>query len=155
MLFRSQIDNLNLEIIDKIEIIRGIGSSLYGNSSAGIIKIQTIGEIKNNFTKISYSSGSNQKNKKQFLFGLKNKKSSYSFLLSQTKGQGYRDNSDFKNNNLNISLISNINRNSKLRLNFNYVNSPYAIDPGGLTIQEVNENRRRRIRRRQIGRAHV
>ena len=139
---QTQIDNLNLEIIDKIEIIRGIGSSLYGNSSAGIIKIQTIGEIKNNFTKISYSSGSNQKNKKQFLFGLKNKKSSYSFLLSQTKGQGYRDNSDFKNNNLNISLISNINRNSKLRLNFNYVNSPYAIDPGGLIIQEVNENRK-------------
>tara|TARA_B100000953_G_scaffold68465_2_gene54987 strand:- start:1284 stop:3314 length:2031 start_codon:yes stop_codon:yes gene_type:complete len=147
---QTQIDNLNLEIIDKIEVIRGIGSSLYGNSSAGIIKIQTIGEIKNNFTKISYSSGSNQKNKKQVLFGLKNNKSSYSFLLSQTKSQGYRDNSGFKNNNLNISLISNINTNSKLRFNFNYVNSPYAIDPGGLTIEEVNKNRKQSRDRNMI-----
>ncbi len=65
---QTQIDNLNLEIIDKIEVIRGIGSSLYGNSSAGIIKIQTIGEIDNNFTKISYASGSNQKNKNKFFW---------------------------------------------------------------------------------------
>ena len=139
---QTQIDNLNLEIIDKIEVIRGIGSSLYGNSSAGIIKIQTIGEIDNNFTKISYASGSNQKNKKQVFFGLKNKKSSYSFLLSQTKSQGYRERSGFKNNNLNINLVSKIDKSSKLRFNFNYVNSPYAIDSGGLTIQEVNENRK-------------
>ena len=40
-------------------------------------------------------------------------------------------------------MISNINTNSKLRLNFNYVNSPYAIDPGGLTIEEVNKNRKK------------
>ena len=137
---QTQIDNLNLEIINKIEVIRGIGSSLYGNSSAGIIKIQTIGEINNNFAKISYASGSNQKNKKQVFFGLKNKKSSYSFLLSQTKSQGYRERSAFKNNNLNINLVSKIDKSSKLRFNFNYVNSPYAIDSGGLTIQEVNEN---------------
>ena len=139
---QTQIDNLNLEIINKIEVIRGIGSSLYGNSSAGIIKIQTIGEINNNFAKISYASGSNQKNKKQVFFGLKNKKSSYSFLLSQTKSQGYRERSGFKNNNLNINLVSKIDKSSKLRFNFNYVNSPYAIDSGGLTIQEVNENRK-------------
>ena len=139
---QTQIDNLNLEIINKIEVIRGIGSSLYGNSSAGIIKIQTIGEINNNFAKISYASGSNQKNKKQVFFGLKNKKSSYSFLLSQTKSQGYRERSAFKNNNLNINLVSKIDKSSKLRFNFNYVNSPYAIDSGGLTIQEVNENRK-------------
>ena len=48
---QSQIDNLNLEIIDKIEIIRGTSSSLYGNSSAGVIKIQSISEFDKNFTK--------------------------------------------------------------------------------------------------------
>ena len=48
---QSQIDNLNLEIIEKIEIIKGTSSSLYGNSSAGVIKIQSISEFDKNFYK--------------------------------------------------------------------------------------------------------
>ena len=61
---QSQIDNLNLEIIEKIEIIRGTSSSLYGNSSAGVIKIQSISEFDKNFTKIGYALGSNNQEKK-------------------------------------------------------------------------------------------
>ena len=71
---QSQIDNLNLEIIEKIEVIRGVGSSLYGNSSAGIIKIKTLQELQNSFARIGFSLGSNQQNKSQFFLGQKYKK---------------------------------------------------------------------------------
>ena len=98
---QSQIDNLNLEIIEKVEVIRGVGSSLYGNSSAGIIKIKTLQELQNSFARIGFSLGSNQQNKSQFFLGQKYKKTSYTFLYSQTKSNGYRNNSGFKNNNLN------------------------------------------------------
>ena len=62
---QSQIDNLNLEIIQNIEIIRGTSSSLYGNSSAGVIKIKSLTEFDKNFSKVSFSYGSNNQTKKQ------------------------------------------------------------------------------------------
>ena len=139
---QTQIDNLNLEIISKIEVIRGVGSSLYGNSSAGIIKIKTISEIQNDFAKVGFSYGSNKKRKKQLFIGKKNKKTSYTFLLSQTESDGYRNNSRFKNNNLNINLFKKVDNNTNYGLSFNYVDSPIAVDPGGLTIEEVSMNRK-------------
>ena len=147
---QSQIDNLNLEIIEKIEVIRGVGSSLYGNSSAGIIKIKTLQELQNSFARIGFSLGSNQQNKSQFFLGQKYKKTSYTFLYSQTKSNGYRNNSGFKNNNLNINLFKKVNDKTNYGLSFNYVDSPYAIDPGGLTIEEVKDNRKQARERNVI-----
>lgn len=147
---QSQIDNLNLEIIEKVEVIRGVGSSLYGNSSAGIIKIKTLQELQNSFARIGFSLGSNQQNKSQFFLGQKYKKTSYTFLYSQTKSNGYRNNSGFKNNNLNINLFKKVNDKTNYGLSFNYVDSPYAIDPGGLTIEEVEDNRKQARERNVI-----
>ena len=138
---QSQIDNLNLEIIEKIEIIRGTSSSLYGNSSAGVIKIQSISEFDKNFTKIGYALGSNNQEKKQALVGVKSNETYYTFLVSETKGDGYRDFGDFKNSNLNFRVKKNISKDSWLSFNFNIVDSPYSNDPGGLKIEEVNLNR--------------
>jgi iron complex outermembrane receptor protein len=147
---QSQIDNLNLEIIEKIEVIRGVGSSLYGNSSAGVIKIKTLQQVQNNFVRIGFSLGSNQKNKSQLFLGQKHKKTSYTFLYSQTKSNGYRNNSGFKNNNLNATLFKKVNDKTNYGLSFNYVDSPFAIDPGGLTIEEVETNRKQARERNVI-----
>mgnify|MGYP000992849190 FL=1 len=138
---QSQIDNLNLEIIEKIEIIRGTSSSLYGNSSAGVIKIQSISEFDKNFTKIGYAIGSNNQEKKQALVGVKSNETYYTFLVSETKGDGYRNFGDFKNSNLNFRVKKKISKDSWLSFNFNIVDSPYSNDPGGLKIEEVNIDR--------------
>ncbi len=139
---QSQIDNLNLEIIEKIEIIKGTSSSLYGNSSAGVIKIQSISEFDKNFTKIGYALGSNNHEKKQAFVGVKSNKTFYTFLVSQTKGKGYRNFGDFKNSNFNFRIKKNISKDSWLSFNFNMVDSPYSNDPGGLKIEEVNQDRK-------------
>jgi iron complex outermembrane receptor protein len=88
---QTQLDNLNLEIIEKIELIRGVSSSFYGNSSAGVIKIKSISDFNNNFSKIGYSLGSNKQSKKQAIIGYKNNNTFYTFLLSETKSDGYRE----------------------------------------------------------------
>ena len=139
---QTQLDNLNLEIIEKIELVRGASSSFYGNSSAGVIKITSISDFNNNFSKIGYSLGSNNQSKKQAIIGYKNNKTFYTFLLSETKSDGYRDYSGFKNTNFNLRIKKKISNDSQLGLNFNYINSPYASDAGGLTIEEVTQNRR-------------
>ena len=146
---QTQLDNLNLEIIEKIELIRGVSSSFYGNSSAGVIKIKSISDFNNNFSKIGYSLGSNNQSKKQAIIGYKSNNTFYTFLLSESKSDGYREYSGFKNTNFNLRIKKKNSDDSQLGLNFNYVNSPYAYDSGGLTIEEVTQNRRQ-VRRRNL-----
>lgn len=138
---QSQIDNLNLELIKNIEVIKGTSSSLYGNSSAGVIKIKSITDFDKNFSKISYSTGSHSQVKKQAFFGIKNKNSYYTVLFGETKAKGYRSYSDFKNSNFNLNFKKIFSENSWLNVNFNIVSSPYAKDAGGLTLNEVTDNR--------------
>ena len=138
---QSQIDNLNLELIKNIEVIRGTSSSVYGNSSAGVIKIKSITDFDKNFSKISYSTGSHSQVKKQAFLGIKNKNSYYTVLLGETKAKGYRAYSDFKNSNFNLNFKKNFSKNSWLNVNFNIVSSPYARDAGGLTLNEVTDKR--------------
>ena len=138
---QSQIDNLNLELIKNIEVIRGTSSSVYGNSSAGVIKIKSITDFDKNFSKISYSTGSHSQVKKQAFFGIKNKNSYYTVLVGETQAKGYRAYSDFKNSNFNLNFKKNFSKNSWLNVNFNIVSSPYARDAGGLTLNEVTDKR--------------
>ena len=133
---------MNLEIIQNIEVIRGTSSSLYGNSSAGVIKIKSVTDFENNFSKIAYSLGSNNQAKKQVFFGVKKNNSYYTFLVSETKSEGYRDFGDFKNSNINLNFKKNISKDTWFNINFNLVDSPYAYDPGGLTLKEVQEDRK-------------
>ena len=70
------------------------------------------------------------------------KKTFYTFLVSQTKGKGYRNFGDFKNSNFNFRIKKNISKDSWLSFNFNMVDSPYSNDPGGLKIEEVNQDRK-------------
>ena len=46
---QSQIDNINLEIIEKIKVFKGNNSSFFGSSSGGVISISTIENFDNDF----------------------------------------------------------------------------------------------------------
>ena len=55
---QSQIDNINFEIIDNIEVLRGVNSSLYGSSSGGVISIRTIEDFNDKLVEANLSLGS-------------------------------------------------------------------------------------------------
>lgn len=139
---QGQIDNLNLAVIKDIEVIRGPSSALYGNASGGVISIQTIDHVKDDFIKGAMTLGSYGFQKFQLLSGFQGRKSTYVFQGSHTKTDGYRDQSGFKNNNINGKMKFHISEKSKLNININYTDSPKAEDAGGLTLDELNTNRR-------------
>jgi len=138
---QGQVDNLNLSIIKSMEIIRGPSSTLYGNASGGVISINTIDEFDENFTKAGLTLGSYGMQQYQLTFGLKNKKTNYLFQGNKIKTNGFRQQSGFENYNFNLRMGHIFSDSSKLNVQVNYTNSPYAEDAGGLTIEEVNENR--------------
>jgi len=138
---QSQTDNINLEIIEKVEVFRGNNSSLFGSSSGGAISITTFEDFKKDFINLGYSLGSFNTSKKQATIGLVNKNEKMIFFISNTKSSGYRSHSGYENFNMNFKYIKPLNANNKLQLIANFLNSPSANDPGGLNLDEVKNNR--------------
>ncbi|MBT8309697.1 MAG: TonB-dependent receptor, partial [Flavobacteriaceae bacterium] len=139
---QGQLDNLNLGIIEDIEVIRGPSATLYGNASGGIISIRTMNTVKKPFFEGDISIGNYGFQKYQILHGFRRNNTSFILQGNYTNTDGYRDQSGFSNYNFDAKMAHRFSENSKLNLLLNYTNSPYAEDAGGLTLDELNANRR-------------
>lgn len=146
---QGQIDNLNLGIIKKIEVIRGASSTMYGNASGGVISVLTNDTFTKNFVKSRILLGSYNLQQYQISAGIQSNRTKLLIQATNSETDGYRDHSAFKNKNLNIRFIQQFSPKSNLHLHFNYADSPFAFDAGGLTISEV-ENNRRQARTRNV-----
>ena len=136
---QGQIDNLNLGLIERIEVIRGPSSTLYGNSSGGVIYIESLSNFENNFINLKSTLGSFNTKNFQSTIGLN--KNDFKFILhaNTIQSDGYRERSELEHTNLAVKVM---NSSSFGDFNFqiSYTNSPYAGDPGGLTDEERNNN---------------
>ncbi len=135
---QGQLDNLNLDIIDQVEVLPGGASALYGNASGGVIHISTtdesIFESRRQFLQLGTGFQSFGGQQYQITAGKKIKNTSIILHANHQKGEGYRNHSEFESTNLNLRLIQNFSKNSKLELLFNFMDSPTANDPGGVNL---------------------
>ena len=138
---QGQLDNLNLGIIEKVEVIRGPSASLYGNASGGVIKINSISNFENNFVNLKSTYGSYGMQNYQGSFGLKRLNSEALVHLNKISSDGYRDRSGIEQTNFLSRLRLNTKGIGVFSGSLSYTDSPYAGDPGGLTDQERNNNR--------------
>jgi len=139
---QGQLDNLNLGIIDRIEVLKGPSSSLYGNASGGVISIQTINQIEQPFSNWKAAIGSYGFQNYQATAGIKSGTSSFIFHGNYVTSDGYRDQSGFQQYNFNVNASFKISDKFNLKALVNYSDSPQADDPGGLNLDAVEENRR-------------
>ncbi|PRP68143.1 TonB-dependent receptor family protein [Nonlabens agnitus] len=139
---QGQLDNLTLGIIDELQVLRGPASLLYGNASGGVINIKTIREIDSSFVQAGSTIGNYNMFKWDLLSGVKHNNGATIISLSRTTTDGYREHAAFETNQLNIRSSFNLKGSSSLDFQLNYTDSPVALDAGGLTIEEVNLDRR-------------
>ena len=139
---QSQLDNLPLGLISNIEILRGPNANLYGNSSGGVISINTMSNPNDKFYRTSGIFGAYQFQSIQRTRVLDWKNSNLIIHYDKRRSNGYRDQSNYKTSMLNLKYINELDQNNKIVWQINYTDSPYAYDPGGLKLSEVEENRR-------------
>ena len=126
-----------LEVIEKIEIIKGSASRIYGqNAFTGAVNIITKKEIKNDLS-IELSNGSFDQKRGSFTIQKELKNSDILFNYSRKESEGYRYNTDYENdeffikNNFNIKdqKISAIGAFNQRKFGANgFYASPAAID---------------------------
>ena len=139
---QSQLDNLPLGLVSNIEILRGPNANLYGNSSGGVISINTLSNPSEKYYRYSAVFGAYQYQSIQKTRILDWKTSNLIVHYDKRRSNGYRDQSGYKSSILNLKYINDLDEKNKIIWQINYTDSPYAFDSGGLNLNEVNEDRR-------------
>ena len=137
---QSQVDNIPFDLIQNIEILKSLSSTRHGNASGGVVYVNTFSELSSFqgvFLKLSF--GTHGYKTKEATYSKKRDKSSTILRISQAESNGYREHSSYKNKSFFFKHTIDLEK-VKLKINSLYFDSPYAFDPGGLTIESVNEN---------------
>ncbi len=139
---QTEIGDVDLESIARIEVLRGPASSLYGNASGGVIQLFTedapeVPQIETRtlggsygLLKTSLKGGATAGDVGLFVQG------SY-FSIG-----GYRDHASAYDGNLNAKLRVGLGDTTDVTFLVNAVDAPVAQDPGGLTRQQTATNPR-------------
>ena len=137
---QTAINDIDLEAIGSVEIIKGPNSSLYGSGLGGVLHLFAYepGEERF-FAKISSSFGSYQMLKNTASMGYSDTKKSLFATYNHLQSQGYRENSDYdrKSFNFNGTLFS--GENSALSFLGNFTRLKASI-PSSVGITDFNEN---------------
>ncbi len=139
---QGQIDNLNVGIVERLEVLKGPSAALYGNASGGVIQVYSKADFEENFAKAALTFGSFGMQQYQVGGGLVQGNTCAILQGTHTRTNGYRDQSNLVNSNFNARVFHDFSEKSKLNFQVNYTNSPVGDDPGGINAESVIENRR-------------
>jgi iron complex outermembrane receptor protein len=137
---QGQVSQFNLDSADRVEVLRGPFSALYGNSSGGVIQIFTAdGEVPTQLrSAVAYGSYST------FRAGVTARGGTESFgynaAFTHFTVDGYRDHSSARNESFNGKVHYKPSDNSRISFIANIVSRPDAEDPLGLTPAQFAEN---------------
>lgn len=132
---QGQLDNVPLGVIKNLEVLRGPSGALYGNAAGGVILINTLDSLSGQKANLRFMGGAFGLATRQATLGLSKKKWRSLFFYNQSKSEGYREQAAFKQDLFNAKLAYTPNKNNRIVAQFNITNSPYAEDPGGVSLE--------------------
>lgn len=139
---QSGVDDVDLGSADRIEVIRGPSSALYGSSAGGVISIYTEDGPEKPFVEAGITAGEFDQQKYQLKTGGQYQRLNYLVNASHLTMDGYRDHSKVEHTLLNSKFRYDIDEASSLTLIINAADSPTADDAGGITAADIATDRR-------------
>lgn len=160
---QGQFSNFDLSSADRIEVLRGPFSALYGNSSGGVISVFT--EDGQPGFELTGSAEAGSFDTQRYALKGAGDSGSVNYLVDATHFQtdGYRIHSEAERNILNSKVRFELEDGSKLTLVVNAIDTPFIQDPLGLTsaqfaadptqagVNALAYNTRKSLNQEQIG----
>lgn len=138
---QSQLTNIDLADIARVEVLRGSASSLYGNGSGGVIAMFTdLSSPDRLSTSARVTGGSFGLNKQQLRASGRSGDVVGSLSLSRTSLDGFRQYSRAETRQLMGALDYALTGTDMLSLRFAAATTPTAENPGALTAAEYAKN---------------
>lgn len=139
---QTQLDNLDLDSVSRVEVFRGTASAFYGNASGGVIHITTDDGAGEPGFRTRFLAGSYGMLRQTGQWQGRLNDMVYRLHAGWTRLRGYRGHSRFENRRFSARTTWNLPEASRLKVSFNLVDSPIAQDAGGLTLAEMRANPR-------------
>ena len=138
---QAQLDAIDLDSAERIEVIRGPSSVLYGNAAGGVIDITTADGRDNPGTRLRVGAGSDGYQKVALQNGGVQGDWSHHISLTALNVDGYREQSSTEKYLLNAKLRRELGSDRALTAIINLLDNPRSEDPGALNAREVAEGR--------------
>lgn len=134
------LNSIPLENVERIEVMRGPGSSLYGsNAMGGVVNIVTKSvPDQGREVELSSSFGTFRAYREQVSYGEKLKNLGYRISAGYQSSEGHRDNAEYNAKDLNGKLTYEFNPENKLTLNAGAYKDK-AGSPGSILSPDLND----------------
>lgn len=139
---QGQVDSVDLGSVERVTVLRGSASALYGNAAGGVILIDSEAPPEKTTVDARLSVGDLGFSKHQLKIGGTAGKLGYMVNFADLDMDGYRDQSRVESRSVNAALRYTPGEDSQLRVALNYTDQPTSDDPGALNIDEVQISRR-------------
>ncbi|KGR47803.1 TonB-dependent receptor family protein, partial [Xanthomonas vasicola] len=137
---QGQLSHFNVLGAERVEVLRGPFSALYGNSSGGVLQLWSADGAPNDPWRLRATYGSNATvNVGAQLLGQQGAVH-YNLAANHFETDGFRDHSRAKRDSVNAKLGFDLAEGRRLDLVLNYLDAPDAQDPLGLTRAQFNAN---------------
>jgi len=144
---QGQVDSLDLSSVERIEVLRGPGASLYGSSAGGVIEVTSTLGTADPFVRGRLVGGTYGFLSESAQAAGQVEDWSYAIGLSHFEIDGYRDHSESESVLLNTKFRVEVDNKTSMTVLLNHVDAPDAKDPGGLLAEEVADERQQANRR--------
>jgi iron complex outermembrane receptor protein len=130
---QGQVSHFNLDSAERVEVLRGPFSALYGNASGGVVQLFTADGTEPPELRVGVAGGSNGTFRSSVNARGVDGPVDYNVDFSHFRTSGYRDHSAARRESGNAKVGWKVSDDAKLTLVVNTVDVPDAQDPLGLT----------------------
>ncbi|MBO9470205.1 TonB-dependent receptor [Endozoicomonas sp. G2_2] len=139
---QAQTDSIDLGAVERLEVIRGPFSALYGNATGGVVDITTTTPASGPVDRGELTLGSYGYRRIEAATAHERGDWGYALTASQLDLDGYRENSEVKKQQLTGKLERRVGATGTLRLMTRILDAPDTQDPGGVTLEQARADRR-------------
>ncbi len=139
---QSALDDLDPALIARAEVRRGPAGSLYGSSAGGVISLESPNLFARTGLVAGASTGSYGTYEGRIGYGTSYGDQVLGAQASLRHSDGYRDHSKQEHRLFTLQYQGDVMGGDSLSAFLTGVDSPYALDPGGLTQEESRRDRR-------------
>ncbi len=135
---QSETDSIDLAFADRIEVVRGPISSLWGGGAGGMVSVSTVAPTAEPHGRVRTLFGTDHLFRQEAVATGTLADTGYVVGFGYTRFTGYRDHATGRQANLLAKLRRELHDGTALELSFSNLWAPEAQDPGGLNRRELD-----------------